>query len=153
MKPEEAIGVKDHGDNTLLLIKDLGVGPGMNNICVILTNKGDLRLQQIQEVIPIITNKKPSFIFRTVWPVSPFSLKGAGHTYFGKDNNNRYYTTYKMDYDTFGNMIVTPIFGGNGSRKPGPLPKQIFMTKLQVFMVRYKRDKLRKKLKEERWKI
>jgi len=113
------------------------------NLAILLNKRGNLEITKIYGVTNVIIQNKPTIIFRMLNIAIPFSLKAGGKQY-ACEGKETYKDRYKFDYNAFGNLMVTRMY------KDEIRESELFMTKLHVFLVRRKRDKKRKEIRDER---
>ncbi len=137
------IGDIDFIGREIVYIAPGGALSATRDLKILLTKKGNLLLVSFTKVKPVILKKENSLVFRIGSWAASFSLKGAGREY-QLDNDIRHGISFKMDYDEYGNMFITPL------QRKRTYEKQLFMSKIWIAAIKYKRDRLRKKLKLER---
>ncbi len=141
-KPE--IGMIDiSGREILHVIENPSERPGGRNLTILMNKKGNLEIANIYSVKRVIARNMNALVFHMPCHPKSFSLKGAGKEYHVNGDDN-YSTSYIFNHDAYQNMIITPKY------KKQLFSKLIFLTKLQSFIVKRKRDRKRKENNADR---
>jgi hypothetical protein len=139
---QSEVGLKDYvGREILHSFQVLNGPPGSKNVTILLNKFGNLELANIYNIQKIIVHQKEAITFSMPYIPVSFSLKGAGKTY-EINGDDRHGAKYSFNWDGYGNMLIAPRY------KDREFKMDIFLTKLQVFIIRRARDKKRKEIND-----